>query len=97
MAEVNEAVLEAWEEKYKPIKNHIDPSSSWDGTMFETYGDEVQFVMSQPDENVWTWVDGDEGTWIISGLHAVNRIGYFVTEEKWETDLSIQVDTYGEE
>jgi len=92
-----EQALEAWETKYKPIKNHIDTDSSWDGMMFETYDEQRDFVYSQSDKNVWTWVDGDKGTWIVSGCAHVNRIGYFITEKPCELDyMEIQVDIYGD-
>lgn len=98
MAEITlemELAFENWLDKFKPIKNHINLESSFDGEMFETYGDEYKFVTEQPHQNVWTWVDGDTGTWIVNGLHIVNRIGYFVTENPCEEELvEIQVDTY---
>jgi len=91
-----------WEEQYKPIINTISADSSWqndegEGILFETYGDEEDFVRQQPDNNVWTWVDGDEGTYIIAGMAYVNRIGYFVTTEPWTTFVEVQVDTYSDD
>jgi hypothetical protein len=100
MSEVTEEMSQAvddWESVYKPINNHIDPNSSWNGTMFETYGEEFDFVYAQSDANVWTWVDGDEGTWIISGRAYVNRIGYFVTELPHNGSVALQVDKYSDE
>ena len=86
-----EYTLETWMETFKPIANHLDDNASWQGysetygadtgVMFETYGDEVEFVLSQPAENVWTYLDDDYGnTIIIAGYHLAGRIGYFVTE-----------------
>jgi hypothetical protein len=72
-----------WEETYKPTINHIDENASWNSMMFETYGEEVEFVRAQPYENVWTYVDGDEGTYLVNGYGFVNRIGYFVCEVPW--------------
>jgi len=47
---------------------------------------------------VWTWVDGDDGSWIISGFHYVNRIGYFITEKPYTGEVyAIQVDLYEDE
>jgi hypothetical protein len=97
MAEVTEqmeAELTAWENKYKPIQNPFG-DNGWNGTMFETYDEQFTFVQAAPEANVWTWVDGDEGTWLMSGLHWVNRIGYFVTENPLEEDfVEIQIDIY---
>ena len=52
---------EEWFDTYKPIKNHIDPTSSFDGHMFETYGDEVEFVKFQDTDMIWMLGDGDDG------------------------------------
>ena len=39
------------------------------------------------DRHVWTVVEGDSGSlYAMSGPHAVNRIGYLVTEEPWAED-----------
>lgn len=66
-------------ELYKPIENHIDEDA---GMFFETYGQEVEFVKSQPHEKVWTMIDADDdfSPAIINGMHYVNRINYIVTE-----------------
>ena len=66
-----------FEELYKPITNHITPDT---GVFFETYGSEVEFVKTQPPQNVWTMVDDDHEAVIINGIHFVNRINYIVTE-----------------
>jgi hypothetical protein len=80
--------IEDWAETFKPITNHLDANASWDGIMFETYGDELEFVRSHPNENIWTYMDGDEaGTIICAGYHFVNRIGYFITEVAREPEL----------
>ena len=43
-----EMTEEEWFETYKPIPNHIDENASFNdgehGYMFETYGEEVEFV-----------------------------------------------------
>ena len=85
-----------WCEKYKPIVNHLDKNASFDngegGIMFETYGDEVEFVKSQPQANIWTYGDGDNGkTYIWNGWSFVNRIGYFITEIPCPSNLEIQI------
>lgn len=70
-------------ETYRPIQNTIDTNASFEGRMFETYGDELAFVKSQPEENVWTLCEEDGVTFISSGFHIVNRLGYFVTAEAY--------------
>lgn len=100
--EVNE-----WIEKYRPVNNHLDDNASWQGEdgagiMFETFGEELDYVLSiakSDPECVWTYVDGDEDeTLIISGYHLVNRIGYFITAVRAADEtVFVQVtDTEGE-
>jgi hypothetical protein len=83
---------EGWIEQFRPIQNHIDTNASFGGAMFETYGDELEFVRAQDENRIWTYGDGDDGgTFIWSGYHIVNRIGYFITEVPFENDDEIQI------
>lgn len=103
--------FEEWMDKYKPIHNHLDSNASFQiqeedddsgkGIMFETYGMELEYVLSianSEPQRVWTYMDGDTGTFVGDGYHLVNRIGYFITEVPCEMDTFIeaQVDTYEE-
>lgn len=90
-----EQTFEFWLEEFKPITNHIDTNASFGGIMFETYGDEVEFVKQQDPRCIWTYGDGDDGGgYIWNGWHFVNRIGYFITEVPCpeNTEIQIQVD-----
>jgi len=73
-----------WAEKYRPIKNKFtnDP----DGKMFETYGDEWEFIKEQDPRYVWTWITGDMSDLIVAGRAFVNRFGYYVTEVPWDDE-----------
>jgi len=91
-----------WEKKYKPIKNHFrnDP----DETMFETYGEEWEFVKAQDPRYVWTNIQGDYSDLIVAGRAFVNRLHYYITEIPWENEddyclLSVEVECecYNEE
>jgi predicted methyltransferase MtxX (methanogen marker protein 4) len=100
--ELKEQQVDKWLADYKPVANHLSETSGWEinekGILFETYGDELDFVRQQPDNHVWTWIDGDEGTVIVAGMAFVNRIGYFVTEVAWTDESAfVEVDTYNEE
>ena len=87
-----EMTEEEWFNTYKPIKNHIAPTSSFDGHMFETYGDEVEFVKFQDADMIWMLGDGDDGgMYIWSGWGFVNRIGYFITEVPCPPNTTIQI------
>ena len=95
-----EQTFDSWLEEFKPITNHLDPNASFQdesgkGIMFETYGDEVEFVKKQDPRCIWTYGDGDDGGgYIWSGWHFVNRLGYFITEVPCpeNTMIQIQVD-----
>jgi hypothetical protein len=84
-----------WEKKFKPIHNHIlnDP----DQQMFETYGEEVDFVLKQDPKKIWTWIQGDMSDLLVAGYHYVNRLGYYISEIPWENEddyvlLSVEVE-----
>jgi hypothetical protein len=87
-----ELTEEEWFNTYKPIKNNLVESSSFDGHMFETYGEEVEFVKAQDEKRIWMLGDGDDGgMYIWSGWGFVNRIGYFVTEVPFPDNTTIQI------
>lgn len=95
--------FDEWIEAYKPAVNHLDENASFDdgngGIMFETYGEEHDYVCSMNlKRRVWTYVDGDDGTYVVNGYSFVNRIGYFITEIPYSDDdnFEIEVDKYGD-
>lgn len=74
-----------WIETYKPVQNDIVEHAGMEGTMFETYGDEVKHVWEARGQNVvWTLCDEDGETYIVSGFWRINRLGYFITEIPFE-------------
>lgn len=75
--------------QFKPIKNHIDTNASFNGKMFETFGDELNFVKQAHEKNpltVWTLTDCSGLTLITDGYHFVNRMGYLITEVPAQAD-----------
>lgn len=76
---------EEWDTEFKPVRNHFNPTADEYDTeyqMFETYGQELEFVRNSDPSYVWTYMDGDDGgVYIVSGYHLVNRIGYYITEK----------------
>jgi len=50
-------------------------------------------MLSGGADTVWTYVDGDSGTYVVKGMQFVNRIGYFITRlpANHETDYEILV------
>jgi hypothetical protein len=84
-----------WADKFKPIKNHLVDTP--DQQMFETYGEEVEFVSNYDSKYVWTWLQGDMSDLICAGYHYVNRLGYYITEVPWDHEddyalLSVEVE-----
>ena len=83
--------------QYPLITNHINPNASWafgdgPGCLFETYGEELDFVRAQDPRTIWTLVDGDDDNqYVISGYHFVNRIGYLVSTIPFPEDAGIEV------
>jgi len=78
-----------WFEQYKPIANLNPYSSFYDGEgsniIFDAHGDDfkqVRKVFNDPDTTdlVWTCVTEGETSFIIPGLHMVNRDSYYITE-----------------
>lgn len=46
--------------------------------------------------HVWTYVEGDHGTYVIDGAHYVNRIGYVITAHPAVpmTNYEVLIDEY---
>ena len=72
--------LEKWQEYFKPIQKTCDGANAgFNGTCFETYGAELQQVLSAPSNCVWTLLVCEGNLYISAGFHIVNRMGYFIT------------------
>lgn len=76
---------EEFDERFTCIPNHLNPNAGWGyggehGCLFETFGEELEFVRQQDPRTIWTVVDGeDDDLHVLSGYHLVNRIGYLIT------------------
>lgn len=81
----------AWYNNFNPLPNKV--ISDNETYAYETYGSELYYVKEYDEKYVWTEVDGDYGTYIVSGFHLVNRLQYFITEKPWE-DSYTQVPTW---
>jgi hypothetical protein len=94
LIEITEA---EFDKQYPLVTNHINPNASWafgdgPGCLFETYGEELNFVRSQDPCTIWTLVDGDDGNqYVVSGYHFVNRIGYLISTIPIPEDAEIEV------
>jgi hypothetical protein len=81
-----------WEQTYQPVRNHLNPDEDWNGWYFETYGEEEEWVAEQPNENVWTILETEDGLVIVNGWFRVNRFGYIVCENPWTPGEYWQVE-----
>lgn len=87
-----------FEDRFPLLHNHINPTAGWTtrpdgrGCLFETYGDELDFVRRFDPRRVWTVIDGENGNLCIaSGMHLVNRIGYLLSQYPAPPDTSYSV------
>ena len=101
---MRELTEEQFDEQYELVTNHIDDNASFDGNMFETFDDELTFVIQMAKENrVITIIEGDEDVenefgeptlnmFYVSGMHLVNRIGYLVTKEPITEEFEVKLE-----
>ena len=87
-----------WCDEYKPQINHLDENASVDdgqgGIMFETYGPELDYVLSVTKTkplHVWTYMDGKHYPIVCEGYHLVNRIGYFTTDKPADPNTQYEI------
>ena len=85
-----------FDKQFLLLKNHLNLNATWafgnaGGYLFETYGKELEFVRSQDPRMVWTFMDGDDGQFVGSGFHFVNRVGYLISTVPVPDGLSIEV------
>jgi hypothetical protein len=83
---------EEFTEQFKPVPNHFHPNDPY--LHFETYGEEVEFVKTIPNERIWTYTDIGNGSVVTNGWHFINRLGYFITEVPAEDDTDYEVDLH---
>jgi hypothetical protein len=81
---------------YTLRNNHLNPHAPWvldgGGCLFETHGEELEYVRRQAPRTVWTLVDGDDGNQcLLSGFRIVNRIGYLLSTFPVPEGADIQV------
>ncbi len=89
--------FEKFEELYKPEYNqvvlnqtnpnnyNIEDLAPFNGIMYETFGEELEYVRSQPKDKIWTIIDDEDELYIISGFHLINRIGYVITKNSFQS------------
>jgi hypothetical protein len=90
---------------FNPIKNHLVKNASWNGCLYETYGPELDFVLSKIDENLVITIiecstavediEDEEACvdmYLSTGYHYVNRIGYLILDKPYEFEFEVKLD-----
>lgn len=90
MSELKVYTEQRWVQDFQPV---INPNNNWGGSYsaWETYGNDLTHVLEQDPRTIWTEVDGEGGTYIIPGMHYVNRIQYYITAVPWADENNIEV------
>ena len=97
MSEISE---DEFFEYYEPLENNA--YASYNGCMYETHGEELEFVATHDKNRIWTLMDSDDGDseLIIAGFWRDNRLGYFVSARPWinpDTFVLVRRGDYDEE
>ena len=89
---MSQITWDEWQDTFKPIKNPNSRDPGFWGHMFETFGEDLDYIKSAnlPSGHYWTMVDG-EGIHLdlVSGAQWVDRLGYFITEVPWDEDTYV--------
>ena len=87
--------MENWDKfknKYKPLKNNICPTKNYDGYLFDITSTEYRAVSLQKKTQVWTLVEYEGKMLLESGLHFVNRLGFFICKVPWKRETEITLN-----
>jgi hypothetical protein len=87
-------------EQFTPTINHLVSDAAFGGTMYETYGKELEAIKycnsdDSTKRKVWTIEEVEGKFYFVSGWHYVNRFGYLITEEDVpeNTEYEVLLDT----
>jgi len=95
-----------FDEIFNPQTNHIERAKndssiadedicSFNGCMYETYGEELDYVRKVAQDNpkkVWTIIEADGVMYYSTGFHFVNRIGYLICEVEFDKEMDIEME-----
>lgn len=98
---VIEMTEDEFETAYPLVPNHINPEAGWAvgddgrGCLFETYGDEFDYVRRFDPQRVWTLIEGDDGDlYVVSGLHRINRVGHLLSRDPVPNGVTVRVRVF---
>ena len=84
-----------FDEVFKPIANHLDDNASFNECMYETYGEELDYVRkvaAETPKKVWTIIECDGTMFYTTGFHYVNRIGYLICEVEFTEEMDVEME-----
>ncbi len=76
-------------QKYKPIRNELDPNTTSDSThgMFREIGQEHELIKATNHHHLWSYLDGEFSTFLSPGLvGGSDRLGCYITEVPWTNE-----------
>lgn len=84
-----------FDEKFELVQNPYN-DAGWNGCFFETYGQELEYVRKYDPAHIWTYIDGEEGSVVVSGYRFVDRINYLISVEPIPDgiDYEVELDEY---
>ena len=94
MCTIVEMTENEFDKVFPVVPNHLDTNATWSdgeesGCLFGLSTEELDFVMKQPANRVWTLLDGDDGQqWLTNGCHWVNRVGYLISTRPAELHIT---------
>jgi hypothetical protein len=82
--------------QFRPIKNNLVKDASYEGCMFETFGDELIEVKKQLaifPMHIWTILSSEGEMVIVQGFHLFNRMGYLITELPAQANTNYNINS----
>ena len=84
--EYNQVLIKELQAKEDTGSTLPEDICSFGGCMYETFGEELEYVRKQPTNRIWTIIDEEDKLFFIAGFHIVNRLGYLITDEEWSDE-----------
>lgn len=84
--EYNQILEKQLNDSGNPHSLSLDDIAPFGGCMYETYGEEIQYVISLPKNRIWTIIDEEGKMYLVAGYWRVNRVGYLISKTPWESD-----------
>lgn len=78
-----------WLESYKPDSTEYDKYCG-EAYLYESIS-QMDYIRDTHNQCIWSLIDADGELIIVNGAHIVNRLGYYVTSEKWALGTDYQI------